>query len=77
MAFKKDTPFVQKVEEKTGQDVDHDGEKGESPAHKAKVKAAAAKNKEKMAPPFVKGGGKGKGKGKACPKCGKMPCVCK
>lgn len=63
MAYKQDTPRVKKIEETTGKDVDHDDERGESPSHKAKMKAAAMKMK-------MKGG-------KVCPKCKKSPCVCK
>jgi hypothetical protein len=37
---KKANPFIEKMEEKTGKDLDNDGEKGESPAHKKKVLAA-------------------------------------
>lgn len=79
MAFKQDSLKVKKIEETTGKDVDHDGDlsgkNGESPAHNAKVRAAAAKNKGKMAPPFAKGG-KASG-GKMCPACkkaGKTSC---
>lgn len=57
MRYKQDSPKVKKIEETTGKDVDRDGEKGESPAHKAKMKAAAMKMK----------GGKG-----VCPSCKKM-----
>lgn len=42
---KKPNPFLEKKEEKLHKDLDHDGEKGESAAHRAKVlgKAAASK----------------------------------
>lgn len=45
MRYKQDPPRIKKIEETTGKDVDHDGEKGESPAHQAKMKAAARKMK--------------------------------
>jgi hypothetical protein len=37
---KKANPFIEKMEEKTGKDLDNDGEKGESSAHKKKVLGA-------------------------------------
>lgn len=37
MAKQKSNPFIEKMEEKSGKDLDHDGEKGESAAHKKKV----------------------------------------
>lgn len=43
MASKKPNPFLEKREEKTGKDLDRDGEKGESAAHKAKVLGTPAK----------------------------------
>ncbi len=54
---------VEKREETTGKDLDHDGERGESPAHK---KAILATDKKKGLPPaFGKGksGGSGSGSG--------------
>ncbi len=44
MAAKKPNPFLEKMEEKKGKDLDHDGEKGESKAHKAKIIAKMCKN---------------------------------
>jgi hypothetical protein len=52
-SYKKDSPMVKKAEEKAGKDMDGDSEKGESPAHRAKVLGA--------------GKGKGKGKGQGMP----------
>jgi hypothetical protein len=63
MKYKQDSPKVKKIEETTGKDVDHDGEKGESPAHKSKMKAAAMK---------MKGSGK---MCTACKKAGKSFCT--
>jgi hypothetical protein len=40
--FKKDPPALAKREETQHKDLDHDGERGESPAHKAKVLGGAA-----------------------------------
>lgn len=74
MAKKKGNPFIEKMEEKTGKDLDHDGEKGESPAHKNKV--LAPNNPGKMTRVGGKNGmPKGKmklplkGSKKLCPAC--------
>ena len=37
---------IEKEEERTGKDLDHDGEKGESAAHKNKIKKAKLKSFE-------------------------------
>jgi hypothetical protein len=42
LPFKKDPPALKAREESQHKDLDHDGEKGESPAHKAKVLGKAA-----------------------------------
>jgi hypothetical protein len=39
MAAKKKNPFLEKMEEKTGKDLDGDREKGESKVHTSKVAA--------------------------------------
>ena len=44
--FKVDPPGVKKREEKMGKDLDGDHEKGESPAHRAKVLGGKGKGKE-------------------------------
>lgn len=41
--MKKQNPFIEKMEEKTGKDLDNDGEKGEAKAHKQKVLGASKK----------------------------------
>jgi hypothetical protein len=48
MANKKSNPLLEKLEEKTGQDLDGDHEQGESPSHKKKVQMA------KKVPPMFK-----------------------
>ncbi len=47
MAQKKPNPFLEKREEKLGKDLDHDGEKGESKSHKAKIAAKMCANCKK------------------------------
>lgn len=74
MATKKSNPALEKREEKEHKDLDRDGEKGESSAHKAKVFGG----KGKMAPPFAKKGeAPAKSKKKMCSDCtkaGKSSC---
>lgn len=54
---KKPNPFLEKREEKTGKDLDNDGEKGESPTHQKKVLGAKkGKGKGKIPPPAMKNG---------------------
>ena len=43
---RKQNPALEKREEKVHKDLDHDGEKGESPSHRAKVLGKRAKPKK-------------------------------
>lgn len=61
--YAQDSPTIKKEEETEHRDVDHDGEKGESPAHKRKVFGPSMK--------------KAPMKKKPCPTCKAMPCTCK
>lgn len=55
---KKSNPALEKKEEKLHKDLDHDGEKGESAAHKAKVlgKSAPKAGAKNMPAKPMKGG---------------------
>lgn len=54
LPMKKDSPALEKKEEQLHKDLDHDGEKGESKAHREKVlgKAKAEKDEKKSSKPM-------------------------
>lgn len=64
-AFKQDPPALKKKEEKLGRDLDGDREKGESPAHRAKVLGGKGKGQKEI----PSGGLKAKKGAKACKVC--------
>lgn len=67
MTFKKGNPALEKMEEKEHKDLDHDGEKGESAAHRKKV--LGGKGKSQVKGKEIPSGGLKKSKGKMCGAC--------
>lgn len=74
---RKSNPALEKREEQQHKDLDGDGEKGESRAHRAKVFGKGSAGGSKPPLPFAapkKGSGKGGTMCPACTKAGKKSC---